>query len=215
MIFIHMDQYVVRKPTRHIMCPATRGPLSSTARASCGLNRRAGCSTGSSNTPSERALSEGCLPMSVATRYTLCMTIAECTGMRCCMCPVSALAVFAASSWYDGKTSSRTCSAFWPVLSDRGDQSHPRDAPDGLSPAPVAIETRPNAADLILKSGDIVRLRSSLKLYRDRSGRSFGLTGVSEQGTRRQFVFHRGQFKQDSDFQAVMNCYDPGQAGKA
>jgi hypothetical protein len=84
-----------------------------------------------------------------------------------------------------------------------------------LPSAPVAIEVRPNAADLILRSGETIRLRQNLKLYRDRSGRSFGLTGVSDLGVRKQFIFHRGQFDQDGDFQAVMNCYDPGKPVKA
>jgi hypothetical protein len=83
-----------------------------------------------------------------------------------------------------------------------------------LPSAPVAIETRANAADLILKNGEVIRLQRDLKLYRDRSGRSFGLTGVTGQGNRRQFIFHRGQFAQDSDFQTVMNCYDPVPSGK-
>jgi len=84
-----------------------------------------------------------------------------------------------------------------------------------LPSAPIAIEIRPGAADLILRSGEITRLRQGLKLYRDRSGRTFGLTGVSDLGQRKQFIFHRGQFDLDSDFQAVMNCYDPAKAGKA
>ncbi len=83
-----------------------------------------------------------------------------------------------------------------------------------LPSAPVAIEIRPGAADLILKSGECVRLRQDLKLYRDRSGRSFGLTGIDDAGARKQFIFHLGQFAGDADFQAVMNCYDPGNAGK-
>ncbi|MGA2776416.1 MAG: hypothetical protein ABSF94_02590 [Steroidobacteraceae bacterium] len=83
-----------------------------------------------------------------------------------------------------------------------------------LPSAPVAIEIRPAAADLMLKSGEIIRLRQDLKLFRDRSGRSFGLTGISDGGARKQFIFHRGQFGQASEFEAVMNCYDPGKAGK-
>jgi len=84
-----------------------------------------------------------------------------------------------------------------------------------LPSAPVAIEIRPGAADLILRSGEITRLRQNLKVYRDRSGRSFGLTGVSDLGQRKQYIFHRGQFDLDADFQAIMNCYDPGKTGKA
>jgi hypothetical protein len=84
-----------------------------------------------------------------------------------------------------------------------------------LPSAPVAIEPGTGAADLILKSGEIIRLRHDLKLFREPSGRTFGLTGVNERGKRCQFVFHRGQFKADSDFQAAMTSLDRGPSGKA
>ena len=84
-----------------------------------------------------------------------------------------------------------------------------------LPSAPVAIEIRPGAADLTLKSGELVMLRQDLKLYRDRSGRSFGLTGIDDIGTRKQFILHRGQFAGDADFQAIMQCYDPVKPGKS
>jgi|SRR5450755_1619323 hypothetical protein len=154
--------------------------------------------------------------MSIGTRYTLCRDYRGMIWDALLYVPtVSALAVFAASSWYDNKVPIAYLLGFLAcffliaganrVLTTRL---------MWLPSAPVAIETRPNAADLILKSGEIIKLQHDLKLYRDRSGRSFGLTGVSEQGRRRQFIFHRGQFTQDSDFQAVMNCYDPGRTGK-
>jgi hypothetical protein len=154
--------------------------------------------------------------MSIGTRYTLCRDYRGMIWDALLYVPtVSALSVFAASSWYDNKVPIAYLLGFLAcffliaganrVLTTRL---------MWLPSAPVAIETRPNAADLILKSGEIIKLQHDLKLYRDRSGRSFGLTGVSEQGRRRQFIFHRGQFTQDSDFQAVMNCYDPGRTGK-
>jgi len=129
---------------------------------------------------------------------------------------VAALATFAVSSWYGDKVSTAYVLGFLACFFlIAGANRILTTRLMWLPSAPVAIETRANAADLILKSGDIVKLQRDLKRYRDRSGRSFGLTGVSEQGKRRQFIFHRGQFTQDSDFQAVMNCYDPGHAGKA
>jgi len=129
---------------------------------------------------------------------------------------VSALAVFAASTWYDNKAPLAYLLGFLACFFlIQGANRILTTRLMWLPSAPVAIETRPNAADLILKSGEIIKLQRDLKLFRDRAGRSFGLTGMSDQGRRRQFIFHRGQFKQDSDFQAVMNCYDPGQTGKA
>lgn len=155
--------------------------------------------------------------MSLGSRYTLCRDHRGMYWDALLYVPtVSALAVFAASSWYDGKTPMAYLLGFLACFFlIAGANRILTTRLMWLPSAPVAIETRASAADLILKSGDVIKLRRDLKLYRDRAGRSFGLTGLSEDGTRRQFVFHRGQFRQDSDFQAVMNCYDPGHAGKA
>src|SRR6202142_4710581 len=129
---------------------------------------------------------------------------------------VTALSVFSLSSWYDNKTSVAYLLGFLACFFlFAGANRILTTRLMWLPSAPVAIEIRPGAADLILKSGEITRLRQNLKLYRDRSGRSFGLTGISDLGQRKQFIFHRGQFDLDSDFQAVMNCYDPGKTGKA
>jgi hypothetical protein len=155
--------------------------------------------------------------MSAGTRYTLCRDYHGMFWDALLYVPtVSALAVFAASSWYDDKTPMAYLLGFLACFFlIAGANRILTTRLMWLPSAPVAIETRSNAAELILKSGEVIKLQRDLKLYRDRSGRSFGLTGVSEQGRRRQFVFHRGQFRQDSDFQAVMSCYDPGHAGKA
>lgn len=155
--------------------------------------------------------------MSIGTRYTLCRDYHGVFWDALLYVPtVSALSVFAISSWYDNKVPIAYLLGFLACFFlIAGANRILTTRLMWLPSAPVAIETRPNAADLILKSGEIIKLRQDVKLYRDRSGRSFGMTGVSEQGKRRQFIFHRVQFRQDSDFQAVMNCYDPGQTGKA
>jgi len=155
--------------------------------------------------------------MSNGTRYTLCRDYRGAFWDALLYVPtVSALAVFALSSWYDGKSPMAYLLGFLACFFlITGANRILTTRLMWLPSAPVAIEIRSNAADLILKSGEIIKLRRDLKLYRERSGRSFGLTGVSEAGAKRQFIFHRGQFSQDADFQAVMNCYDPGQAGKA
>jgi hypothetical protein len=129
---------------------------------------------------------------------------------------VSALSIFAASNWYANNASLTYLLGFLAcfflivganrILTTRL---------MWLPSAPVAIETRPNAANLILKSGEVIKLQQELRLYRERSGRSFGLTGVCAQGKRRQFIFHRGQFSSESDFQSVMNYCDPGKAAKS
>jgi len=155
--------------------------------------------------------------MSMGTRYTLRRDYRGMYWDLLLYVPtVSALAVFAISSWYDNKGSVAYLLGFLACFFlITGANRILTTRLMWLPSAPTAIETRPGAADLMLRNGEVIKLRRDLKLYRDRSGRSFGLTGMSEEGKRRQFVFHRGQFSQDSDFQAVMNCYDPERAGKA
>ena len=129
---------------------------------------------------------------------------------------VSALFIFAASNWYANNASLAYLLGFLACFFlIAGANRILTTRLMWLPSAPVAVEIGPNAANLILKSGEVIKLQQELRLYRDRSGRSFGLTGLCAQGKRRQFVFHRGQFSSDSDFQAVMNCYDPGKAGKS
>ncbi len=126
---------------------------------------------------------------------------------------VTALAYFAVGSFYDDKVPIAYLLAFLACFFlFAGANRILATRLMWLPSAPVAIECGPGAADLILRSGEIIRLRQDLKLYRDRSGRSFGLTGVSDLGTRKQFILHRGQFDHDGDYEAVMNCYDPGKA---
>lgn len=154
---------------------------------------------------------------STATRYTLRRDFHGMFWDALLYVPtVTALSVFSLSSWYDGKTSMAYLLAFLACFFlIAGANRILTTRLMWLPSAPVAIEARPDAADLILKSGETIKLRRDLKLFRDRSGRSFGLTGMSEQGMKRQFIFHRGQFNQDADFQAIMNCYDPGKGGQA
>src|SRR5450631_727147 len=154
--------------------------------------------------------------MSIATRYTLCRDYHGMYWDALLYEPtVSALSLFAVSSWYDNKVSLAYLLGFMACFFlIAGANRILTTRLMWLPSAPVAIETRSSAADLILKSGDVIKLQRDLKLFRDRSGRSFGLTGMNEQGKRLQFIFHRGQFGQDRDFQAVMNCFDPGQTGK-
>jgi hypothetical protein len=155
--------------------------------------------------------------MSTGTRYTLRRDYHGVLWDALLYVPtVSALAVFAVSNWYDNKVSIAYLLGFLACFFlIAGANRILTTRLMWLPSAPIAIETRANAADLILKSGEIIKLQRDVRLYRDRSGRSFGLTGLSEEGRRRQFVFHRAQFGQDSDFEAVMNCYDPGHTGKA
>jgi hypothetical protein len=72
-----------------------------------------------------------------------------------------------------------------------------------LPSSPVAIEVRRNAASLMLRGGDRVELVGELRFYTDYAGKSFGLAGLDKSGRRLQYVFHRGQFADSSDYEAI------------
>ena len=151
------------------------------------------------------------------TRYTLCRDYNGVLWDALLYVPtVSALAVFAVSSWYDDKVPVAYLLGFLACFFLIAGANRILTTRLMVLPtAPVAIESRANGADLVLKSGDVVKLRLDLKLFREKSGRTFGLTGINDMGKRCQYVFHRGQFKDDSEFKAVMDALERGQAGKA
>src|SRR5450755_4591986 len=128
--------------------------------------------------------------MSMGTRYTLCRDYHGMFWDALLYVPtVSALSVFALSSWYDNKVPMAYLLGFLACFFlIAGANRILTTRLMWLPAAPVAIETRSNAADLVLKNGEIIKLQRDLKLYRDQSGRSFGLTGLNEQGKRLQFI---------------------------
>ncbi len=78
-----------------------------------------------------------------------------------------------------------------------------------LPTSPVAIEADRQHATLILRNGQSLELLKDIKLYKDFSGRSFGLTGLNSTGQRLQFVFHKGQFALERDYRTIQNTFNP------
>ncbi len=70
-----------------------------------------------------------------------------------------------------------------------------------LPGAPVALELDKREVRLRLKSGQEVRLVAEVRYFPDYAGKSFGLTGIDQEGRKRQFVLHRGQFADPSAFE--------------
>ena|SRR5664279_1869640 len=155
--------------------------------------------------------------MSPATRYTLCRDMHGVVWDALLYAPtVSALGVFAVSSWYGDKQPVAYLLGFLACFFlIAGANRILTTRLMWLPTAPVAIEVGTDTVDLVLKSGAIIGLRRDLKLYREKSARTFGLTGLNDQGKRCQFVFHRGQFGNDGDFQAVMSSIDRAATSKA
>ena len=78
-----------------------------------------------------------------------------------------------------------------------------------LPTSPVAIEADPHRAVLLLRNGQRIELLKNIKLYKEFSGRTFGLSGLNGAGQRLQFVFHKGQFELERDYQALQNTFKP------
>lgn len=69
-----------------------------------------------------------------------------------------------------------------------------------LPTSPTGLELAKKSVAVTVKGGDRVELVKDLRYFPDYAGKSFGLAGMDLSGKKRQFVFHRGQFGQESDF---------------
>jgi len=74
-----------------------------------------------------------------------------------------------------------------------------------LPSAPIAIEIDKLITRLILRNGERIELVKDIRFYSDYSGRSFGLAGMDKSDQRLQFVFHKGQFSSEQDYQEIQN----------
>lgn len=75
-----------------------------------------------------------------------------------------------------------------------------------LPSAPVSLEISKQAVGLGLRSGKRVELLKDLKYYSDYAGRTFGLAGLDGSGHRMQYIFHKGQFPSEQDFQSAKDA---------
>ena len=69
-----------------------------------------------------------------------------------------------------------------------------------LPTSPTGLELAKKSVAVTVKGGDRVELVKDLRYFPDYAGKSFGLAGMDLSGKKRQFVFHRGQFGQESVF---------------
>jgi hypothetical protein len=72
-----------------------------------------------------------------------------------------------------------------------------------LPNAPVALDVSKQRVLLELRNGVKVELVKNLRYFNDYAGKSFALSGMDTSGAKRQFVFHRGQFADQSEFSKV------------
>ena len=77
-----------------------------------------------------------------------------------------------------------------------------------LPSAPIAFTVKNReSVSLTMRNGQELNLVSGLKFFPDYAGRSFGLAGMDKAGQRAQFVFHKGQFSTEQDFQSVLKIF--------
>jgi len=77
-----------------------------------------------------------------------------------------------------------------------------------LPSAPIALKVQDrHSVHLTLRNGKELDLVSDLKFYPDYAGRSFGLAGLDAAGPRAQFVFHKGQFPSEQDYQSILKIF--------
>lgn len=72
-----------------------------------------------------------------------------------------------------------------------------------VSTAPVTLDIGTGRARLELRSGERIDLTKDLRYYGDTQGKSFALTGTDVLGRRQQYIFHRGQFADETAFTEI------------
>ena len=78
-----------------------------------------------------------------------------------------------------------------------------------LPSSPVRIEADPQlpCVRLLQKDGKRLELLKNIKVHKEVSGRSVGLTGLSAEGKLLQFIFHKGQFVLERDYLALLEMF--------
>lgn len=74
--------------------------------------------------------------------------------------------------------------------------------------APVSIDAGADFVKISTRSGQETILLKQIKRYGDYVGKSFGLSGLDGKGMRQQFVFHKAQFRDISDYEALQKKID-------
>ena len=72
-----------------------------------------------------------------------------------------------------------------------------------LPASPRILELAKKSVIVTVKGGERIELVKDLRYFPDYAGKSFGLVGMDLSGKKRQFVFHRGQFEQESYFKDI------------
>ncbi|MDH5544353.1 MAG: hypothetical protein OEZ43_02105 [Gammaproteobacteria bacterium] len=69
-----------------------------------------------------------------------------------------------------------------------------------LPSSPTALNVSKKGVTLELKNQDTIDLVKDIRFFADFAGKSIGISGNDLTGKIQKFVFHKGQFAKDSDF---------------
>lgn len=72
-----------------------------------------------------------------------------------------------------------------------------------LPGSPIALDVSKRRVLLELRNGNKIELIKNVRYFSDYAGKSFGLTGMDASGAKRQYVFHKGQFANTSDYDKI------------
>ncbi len=72
-----------------------------------------------------------------------------------------------------------------------------------LPSSPVSLDVSKQGVSLSLRNGDAVDLVKNVRYFSDYAGKSFGLTGMDAAGGQRKYVFHKGQFSSQTEYQSI------------
>lgn len=78
-----------------------------------------------------------------------------------------------------------------------------------LPSSPVSLDVSKQGVRLSLRNGNVVDLVKNVRYFSDYAGKSFGLTGMDAAGGQRKYVFHKGQFSGQTEFQKIGGLLKP------
>lgn len=72
-----------------------------------------------------------------------------------------------------------------------------------LPSSPVALDVSKQQLLLRQRNGECVELVKDLRYFSDYAGKSFAVSGMDMTGSKRQYVFHKGQFADEASYKKV------------
>jgi len=78
-----------------------------------------------------------------------------------------------------------------------------------LPSSPVELDVSKQRVLLKSRNGESIELVKDLRYFSDYAGKSFALSGMDMMGSKRQYVFHKGQFADETAYKKVAAALKP------